>query len=316
MKRYAFTMVELIFVIVVMGILAKFGVEFLMQAYEGFIFSSAQNRLQSQSEAAVTQIAARLQYRIKDSTIARMNDGSNIFRALADANGSERILEWVGYDIDGWRGTWNSTTKKNEPTWSGFIDVDAVDDILGLYPGNEASITRLVTPGSNLTTANGVIKALSYNHTDMNSSAIFFIGGNSDILNGYGWNATATDQNSSMLPITRSTNNGFAPLAGTGNWDGVDIYEYYQLAWSAYAIVHTTSTTSGGTPSGTLTLYYDYQPWLGERYTQGKSAILAEHVDTFRFRSVGDVIKIQVCTTDEDIFKKGEYSVCKEKTIF
>jgi len=38
--RAAFTMIELIFVIVVMGIIGKFGVEFLAQAYKSFIFSS------------------------------------------------------------------------------------------------------------------------------------------------------------------------------------------------------------------------------------------------------------------------------------
>jgi type II secretory pathway pseudopilin PulG len=312
MKRAAFTMLELIFVIVIMGIIGKFGVEFLMQAYNGFIFSAAQNRLQSQSEAAVTLIATRLQYRIKDSIIARMNDGTNSFRALANANGSERILEWVGYDIDGWRGRWNGS--KNQPTWSGFIDVDAIDDTKSLYT-SDATTTRLVTPGSDLSMADNIILDLSYANADINSSAIKFIGGNSNILTGYGWDGTATDQNGTMLPISSDTSNGFRPLIGTGNWDLVDIYEYYQLAWTAYAIVHS-EVTINGKPSGILTLWYDYQPWLGERYTDGTSAILAEHVDTFRFRSIGDVIKIQVCTTDEDIFKDGEYSVCKEKTIF
>ena len=78
--KYAFTMIELIFVIVIMGILSKFGVEFLAQAYQSFIFSKVNSTLSSQSEVAVESIAARLQFRIKDSVIAR-KDTSN-FEAI------------------------------------------------------------------------------------------------------------------------------------------------------------------------------------------------------------------------------------------
>lgn len=314
MKRSAFTMVELIFVIVIMGILGKFGVEFIMKAYEGFIFSSAQNRLQSQSEAAITQIAKRLQYRIKDSVIARGgSSGVDTFRSLANADGSEQMLEWVGSDIDGWRGEWNGAI--NAPAWSGFIDVDAIDDPLNLYV-NDANETYIISPATDTGIANTIIGNLSDGDANFNTSALFFIGGNSNIINGYGWDGTSTDQNDTMHPIVSAASDAFAPRSATGDFGLVDIFEYYKLAWSAYAIEHTTTTLANGTPTGTLLLWYDYQPWLGERNTAGKSVILAEHVDTFRFRAIGDVIKIQVCTTDEDIFKEGEYSVCKEKTIF
>ncbi|WP_345981080.1 type II secretion system protein [Sulfurimonas sp. HSL3-2] len=67
---------------------------------------------------------------------------------------------------------------------------------------------------------------------------------------------------------------------------------------------------------GTLTLYYDYQPWKGETYQNGKSQIIMEDVDTFRFRSVGDLIKVQLCVTDSNISTSGGYSICKEKTVF
>lgn len=67
---------------------------------------------------------------------------------------------------------------------------------------------------------------------------------------------------------------------------------------------------------GTLTLYYDYQPWKGETYQNGKSQIIMEDVDTFRFRSVGDLIKVQLCVTNSNISSEGGYSICKEKTVF
>ncbi|WP_345993306.1 type II secretion system protein [Sulfurimonas sp. HSL-1716] len=68
--------------------------------------------------------------------------------------------------------------------------------------------------------------------------------------------------------------------------------------------------------NGTLTLYYDYQPWKGENYTNGKSAVIMQDVDTFRFRTVGDLIKVQLCVKDSNISRDGGYSICKEKTVF
>ena len=118
MRKSAFTLLELIFVIVVIGILSKFGVELLAQAYKSFIFSSINNSLQANSAMAVETIASRLQYRIKDSIIARQTNGN--FEALAsNTDLTAPILEWVGSDIDGFRG--NAGTA---PLWSGIIDLD------------------------------------------------------------------------------------------------------------------------------------------------------------------------------------------------
>ncbi|OHD86185.1 MAG: hypothetical protein A2Y52_04415 [Sulfuricurvum sp. RIFCSPLOWO2_02_43_6] len=57
MRKSAFTLLELIFVIVVIGILSKFGIELLAQAYKSFIFSSINNPLQANGAMAVETIA-------------------------------------------------------------------------------------------------------------------------------------------------------------------------------------------------------------------------------------------------------------------
>lgn len=308
MKKSAFTLLEMIFVIVITGIIAKFGSNVLMSSYNSFIFSTAQNRLQAQSEAAVTQIAARLQYRIKGSEIARTSATS--FKGLNDALGSEQILEWVGYDVDGWRGSFRGG--RYRPNWSGFIDVD----------NPNATTTKLRTPGSKIKTLEeNLIVKLSNGSSTVNDAAIYMIGSDIDIQNGYGYNGTAiTTQNQSMKPIRKAGEIVIRPKSGTGNYSGVNIYENYQLAWSAYAIRHetyaTTAPNGNSVNEGRLWLYYDYQPWNGEKYTDGKKVLLMDHVDTFGFRSIGDMIKIIVCTTDVSIFKQGAYSICKEKTIF
>lgn len=302
MNRLGFTMLELIFVIVIMGIIGKFGVEFLAQAYRGFIFSNVNHNLQAKGEMAVESIASRLQYRIKDSIIKRKSADFTSFEAIGTTVPSAEvkdynILEWISSDIDGFRGD-------SLPFWSGIIDLDASSSIL------------LHSPETNTTAIDSLIDKLSYSTAGINNSALYFIGSDTDI-NNYGWDGNAIQtQNAVMHPI-RSTGNidEFVPRDGLTNEDnnfsGVDVYEYYQLAWTAYAVgINDYNNTSN---TGTLTLWYNYQPWEGEVYTDASSSILMENVSTFQFKSVGSVIKIQVCVKSDLV---EDYSLCKEKTIF
>jgi Tfp pilus assembly protein PilE len=298
-NRYAFTMVELIFVIVVMGILGKYGVEFLAQAYHTFIFSKINNGLQSDAEIAVETIAARLQYRIKDSVIARKSSNKD-FESIQDANGTQYdIIEWVGSDEESFRGT---TT----PLWSSIIDL------------NDSNASYLASPETNTSEINSTIVYLSHNSgTDINDTALYFIGSNSN-KDEYGWtipHAAFTDQSKAMHPVQTDTNvSVFIPKVGS--FSGEDVYEYYKLAWSAYA-VGMDDWNATGNNTGTLKLWYDYQPWEGDDYnsTTTQSVVIMENVSTFQFRAVGSVLKIQVCVKS-DLVEDEKYSLCKEKTIF
>lgn len=71
-----------------------------------------------------------------------------------------------------------------------------------------------------------------------------------------------------------------------------------------------------GSGGGQLWLYYNFQPWNGQTYTDGNSSILMNNVATFRYMSVGSLIKIQLCVSDANISHGGGYSICKEQTIF
>ncbi|HEY9203865.1 MAG TPA: type II secretion system protein [Sulfurimonas sp.] len=296
MRRAAFTLLELIFVIVIMGILAKFGIELLSQAYKSFIFSSVNNRLQSQSQAAVETIASRLQYRIKDSIIAKKSAADYKALASSDYGDTATILEWVATDIDGFRG--NSAVL---PHWSGIIDLRDPNS-------NE---NTLVSPNTDTAELDTLISTLSSANSGIDNAAIYFVGSDSNIYTGYGWGGAITTQDVAMHPIrSNGVVDQFVPTNGaTGadnNFTGTDVYEYYQLAWTANAVVHTPA-------DGNLTLYYDYQPWEGESYTDGKKALIMKDVDTFRFRAAGSIVKIQVCVKT-DLME--DYSLCKEKTVF
>jgi len=307
MKK-GFTFIEMIFVIVIMGILAKFGAEIFRNVYLNYNQSLVNNKLQTDTTVAIQQITNRLQYRIKDSVIARDSSG---FKALSDMNSTDtyNILEWVGYDIDGWLGDGGSTN----PTWSGFIDVD---DASAIASANTAGTAYLKSTGTDTTRIQAVINNLSgtTGTNGINNSAIFFTGANSDINTDYGWDTTATptDQNDTAAHRIKSVAAQIERLAtnmsGINKFRGTDIYEQYKLSWTAYALELNTT-------SGDLTLHYNYQPWSGDAYTDGNSSLIMKHVSTFKFQGAGDIIKLQLCVSDNNM-TGDQYSLCKEKAIF
>ena len=314
LRRKAFTMLELIFAIVVIGILAKFGVEFLAQAYRGFIYTNVNHSLQSQSENAVEIIASRLQYRIKDSVIARTNQAT--FVPVAEANTTNFIvLEWIGEDADGFRGT-------QTPYWSGIVDINR----------QNLSGTNIISPATNTGTASALINTLSYTDSTLNDAALYYVGSNQNIL-GYGWSGTYNTNNSvamnnveaSIHPINAALVDSFT-ITQALPVGFQDVYEYYKIAWTAYAIVMENYGANADNPNtGQLALYYDYQPWLGENYwNNGKRTLLAENVSSFQFAAMGSLLKVKVCVksgfidgqANDTTGTKQGYALCKDKTIF
>lgn len=311
--RKAFTMLELIFVIVIMGIIGKFGVEFLAQSYKSFISSSENNRLQADTAAAVEFISSRLQYRIKASTIARETNATiSPQYTLLEAyyNATAPVLEWIGADIDGFRGD-------TVPFWTGFIDLNTT--------ATTPTIVR--SPGTNLGQANTLIQNLSNANANINLAAMYFIDPESlPGSDGWGWdeNITTFDNHTNVqIHPMRSRNTvtfptDFVPIKSSDNTDstlsGVRASEYYQLAWTAYAVGINDWDAASGT--GTLRMWYNYRPWEGEAYDDdGTSVVIMEDVSSFRFISSGPIVKFQVCVKS-DLYTDEEYSICKEKTVF
>jgi len=294
-KRHAFTMIELIFVIVIMGIIGKFGTEFLAQAYESFIFSKINNDLQERSSSSIEFISKRLEHRIKQSLIARnpttgtYNFLSNV--GLTDDNAT--ILEWIATDIEGFKGT---TT----PLWSGILDLNA------------SNSNRLISLGTNTGTANAQIVNLSNGTADINDTAIYFLTTLPTPTNPWGYTGAIVDQNETLHPIRSGANaNELWPKAS--NFAGKEAFEFYKLTWTAYAV--ELGDYNDTTHIGNLYLYYNYRPWNGETYAaNGTKVLLAENINTFRYRAAGSLVKIQICAKSP--LTGEEYALCKEKTIY
>ncbi|MFA6761238.1 MAG: type II secretion system protein [Sulfuricurvum sp.] len=279
--RKAFTLLELIFVIAIMGILAVYGSGLLFQAYKNYFYTKVNDELSSKSAAAVESIASRLTYRIKPSVIAKRADGSFVGIDAATPDGNFTILEWIGFDADGFRGD-------GKPYYSGIIDLDP----------SKSDATKLYSPDTNTAAVDDSIQALG--GLGIDGSVLYFVGSPSNVVDGFGWDGT----HDALHIIKKDTNESlFFPQSG--DFSGVDVYEYYQLAWSAYAVELDSNNT--------LQLYYNYRPWLDESIADAKKQKIMDNVGAFRFRSAGDLIKIQVCAKSQLV---EDYALCKEKTLF
>ncbi len=298
MMKKAFTMLELVFVIVIMGIISSIGADIIVNLYDNYIKTRSINKLQDQTELALDQIAKRLKYRIKDSVIARDSGDytKKIFLSAYTADLNYQVLEWIGKSNESFLG------ENGLPGWSGFIDVDSMIT-------NRTGKT-LKTNGSRLDYANNIIKALTYDDVSLtaagaNRPAIIFKDQSSLKIDEYGWNGIKGDY---TLKVTSAGNETLKLEDTTATYPN-DIYEQYDLVHSAYALVPEGNDVN----DFNLTLYYNYQPWQNEKYTAGNKSVLMEHVSTFKFIQIGTTIRIKICIAD-DI--SGDFAFCKEREVF
>ena len=296
-------MLELVMVIVILGIVASIGADIIAKLYEDYIRTRAINRLQTQTEIVLEEIARRLQFRIKDSTISRDKTTYSDYVSLADSNGSYEILEWIGKDNEGFRGEYNGSV--NRPGWSGFIDLDS--------PETNKSARTIKTPGSDLNITNDIIKALSYGEVDMlddtkEKPAIILKGLTDYNLSLYGWDGV--DGNYTIKVKFNLAKPDVLELNDTQIPD--DLFEQYDFSWSAYAIVPEGNNSN----DFNLTLYYNYRPWEDEKYTDGNKTLLMENVSTFKFIQIGDTVRIKICIHDNNRSGNYDFAFCKEKVIY
>ncbi len=283
--RNAFTMIELIFVIIILGIVASIGSEIIAQVYESYIVERAQYRASIKTELALNEIANRLRYAIPGTVGYKVNKGSS-FGAITDnvIPTTANVLQWVGYDGDSFEAI-NSVTPASgttrRPGWSGFCDINAY------VPGS----TSLPTPGSNLGLASTIISNLGGN---LAGARIYFPDG--------------SDYNiSSAIGETITLSNSIPT--------GSDIYERYKLAWSSYALVCENPTNRYR--CGDLYLYYNFTPTVGVALGNNKSLLL-KGVDNFRFKGSEGSIRIKICKSEniDSNATNDSASSCKEKVVF
>jgi len=299
--RRGLTMLELVFVIVILGIVASIASSIIVQVYESYIVQRALHRTSTKAELAATQIANRLTYRISSSVIGR--DPGVGFKPIdelqpGDAD-THTVLEWIAYDND-------SFTAQTIPGWSGFCDVDS----------NETNKTKISTPGSNLVDTSTIIGNMGGAITD---AAIIFAGHEYSPTINYIADCMGFADSTCISPVSAVS---AASITITDNNPKV-ITDQYKLAWSAYAVVPTLISDpvdrgfNAGTQIYDLALHYNYQPWhptAPTTYDNGSlSSTLITNVVSFRFTGKGDTVRFKICVAES--IGDSNITSCKEKAV-
>jgi len=279
-KRDGFSILELIFVIVILGIVSSIGAEIIAKIYSQYILQRAQHRASLKTELAALQIANRLRYMIP-GTVYRIKNDNSLESMESSFTGSGEVykgIQWVGYDGDGFEaisGNSSGGSNPRRPGWSGFIDLDS--------PSTDKD--HLKTPGSYLALTNTIISNLSPTSRTIGDAVIYFP-------------YDLTEHNIS------SVSGDVITLATAANRH---IVEQYKLAWSSYALV---------VEGGDLYLYYDFDPVVAAaRPGNTPHELLLHNVSTFKFKGAGRTIRFKICR-DEPIGEDYNITACKEKAVF
>jgi prepilin-type N-terminal cleavage/methylation domain-containing protein len=118
MRRQGFTLIELIFSIVVLAIIAAIGAEIISRVYERYAATRDMERAQSDLRRTLDIIAARLSYRVKNSAVARdlgasVDNPDSVKPAYQPEDPTSlsywnlqnyEMLQWVGIAYESWRG--------------------------------------------------------------------------------------------------------------------------------------------------------------------------------------------------------------------
>lgn len=303
--RKSFTLVELIFVIVVLSIISVISAQILTKIYEQYLMTRAINELETKTELILTKIANILQYRVKESTIARrLPPNENNITALPMADENYQILEWISYDNDSFRGLWHNTKNLYVPGWSGFIDLE----------NSNTNKSQIKTSGSNLNYANSIISHLSNGNATLNNGKVAIIFKGLPIgfdIEEYGWNDWNGTIKHSYIHKVKCPTSGCSDILEFVDIPAErDIAEQYYLSWTAYAVVPDDNSSDTN-----LRLYYNYRPWEGDKYSDGTNSLLAQHVSVFKFRQIDQVIRLKLCL-NKSITNDFNVSFCKEKVVY
>lgn len=299
MKLRAFTLVEMIISIVILGILSAGTFVSIKHLYLRVAKSKAMSDLSLDSQIIVDQISALLYDRVPSSVIGSNDANGSDFDSIYTIDNNFTILEWIGVSSEALKAGY----------YSGFVDLDNSDKItktISSYDFNRTDIDTIIVDKF----GSGTVE---------NSTAIVFAGAFdngllADINTSFGWHKKAHDL---VYEITSNTTNSIAL-----NDSATEIYEKYYLVDSAYAIArkfNITSTCSDVNLSddeNTLYFFYNYRPWKSETFCDGNVTILSKEAKAFEVGLVNDSIYFNITLEREIKGSENNVSISKQKVVF
>ena len=352
MKR-GFTLIELVFVIVVLGIISMFGADLYTKIYKSYVHVRAVNQLEARTQNAMMLITNRLEDRIKSSTIGR-DLAVNDFVPISDLTDPRfDILEWIGQSVE------TRNINQRNPGWSGFMSMSQLRDSTWTadtdnagYIADTRAAFNMVSLGSNFPQVArivGNLRATTYNRPSTNTqvAVIFRVVTNdaspTSVGIGFGYDRAvrADGRNRVLIAVGTPSDAGSGSMEGEtitinqypfnpNNANSQEFSEQYYIAHSAYAIVPANVVTYTKDNAGNLSknfdlvLRYNYRPWStvandAHSYNTASSSLLAEDVSLFRFKDDNGAVALKLCMRDDGRnFDPAELdlNVCKAQVVY
>ena len=316
--KSSFTLIEAIFVIVILAFILIGGFQILSKLYIRNYIAKQTSKFEFQSQQTLDQVAQLLYYRVPLSVIG-YNQQTGDFKYIGEIKNSDNypVLEWIGYLNDAMQ----------ERNLSGFIDLyESRKPVIKAVDFNSGFINKILqnkyNTDKNLKDLTSIIFAGSF---DRGSESVL-----NDYKNSFGWHAHRADAVYRISDYTQNDNNCSLTLK---KYDGSDIdhatiYEKFYLIDSAYATAlkkdldenkwNCKDLNWSDLKDDDLLLFYNYRPWLGESFCgdsgEGNVTLLATNVKAFRVKKINYhlMLKIEMFKSKADI----NISVSKQKVAF
>lgn len=300
MKK-AFTLIEIIVTIVILGILAAGTFVSLKHLY----LRSAKSKTLSESsfttQIVVDQIAALLYDRVPATVIGYKLNGD--FEPIANILSTDfKILQWIGTSVEAHKSGY----------YSGFIDLDASDKNTSTAVSFDVNATGIESlhvkkfgSGSIANKDIALIFAGSFDDGSLSSS--------SDFNSSFGWHGNPSNL---IYTFTTSDNNLSFDIKPQ------EVYEKYYLVDSAYAIARKEditppcSSVDASDDANTLYLFYNFRPWKAQDFCDGNVTVLAEGVRGFKAGVINNNIYFSLSISKEIRGSDNNLSISKEKVVF
>lgn len=280
MKFRAFTLIEVIIAIVILGILSAGTFVSIKNLYLKVLKSKSISDLSSDSQNLADQLSLLLYERLPNSVIGY--DGNTTFSSIYSLDKTYHVLEWIGTSIE--------PLKKRE--YSGLVDMDDSNETTLTIKSPDTLVENVeISLESKFSTTNFLLN---------NNLALAFSGSfddglvlnSNDFNSSFGWHGNSADLLYTITPTSSNENIVLSTKPAA-------IYEKYYFVDSGYTVARGEDINLNATcvqslnqivDANTLFIFFNYRPWKNETFCAdsgsagtkvGEVSILSSEVSGF-----------------------------------
>jgi len=295
-------MIELLFVIVIMGIVGGIALEAIRQYYEGIFRAKLYTQRVNEANQILEQVSKYFENAVdlsivnldQDEADAALDGGECSEPGIeTENNASDYTLAFVGVDVD-------SLRTVGRPGWSESVVINATG-------------TTLTSNDANFSASDAIITAL-YPASDLTNSAIYNYEDIVGSCSNFNWDGSSLN---GYYSITNVAGNTLTLTNNALRLNPIKDKKYLLSSGYAFRVMDT----------GEFVMFSNFRPWKGEIYTGGKRSILWRDVASFyadlnntnSFNERGLVWKLKVCMrgvesnlSTSDI---ATQAICRERKV-